>query len=110
VTPPAAAAAVRPPRPSRATPATREGAPVAAAGSATLTLNARPWAEVMLDGRSLGKTPIVGLAVAPGRHQVVFTHPTLGTDATTTLLKDGEAVTLSARFPPAPPSASGSRR
>jgi serine/threonine-protein kinase len=110
VTPAATAAGVSPPRPSRAIPAAREGAPVAATGSATLTLNARPWAEVTLDGRPLGKTPVVGLAVAPGRHQVVFTHPTLGTEAMTPVLKDGEAVTLSARFPRAPPSASGSPR
>lgn len=43
-----------------------------------LSINARPWAEVSLDGRAIGRTPIRDLEVPAGEHRVRFTHPTLG--------------------------------
>jgi hypothetical protein len=45
---------------------------------APISANARPWAEVLLDGRSIGQTPIANLAVSLGQHQIVFRHPDLG--------------------------------
>ena len=45
---------------------------------AMLSANARPWADVFLDGTSVGQTPISNLAVPIGTHQVVFRHPQLG--------------------------------
>jgi hypothetical protein len=44
----------------------------------TLSLNALPWAEVTLDGASLGQTPIANTAVTIGRHIVVYRHPDFG--------------------------------
>jgi hypothetical protein len=44
----------------------------------TLSLNALPWAEVTLDGASLGQTPIANTAVSVGRHTVVYRHPDFG--------------------------------
>jgi len=44
----------------------------------TLSLNALPWAEVTLDGTSLGQTPIANTTVAVGRHTVVYRHPDFG--------------------------------
>jgi hypothetical protein len=44
----------------------------------TAHLNAIPWAEVWIDGRSVGQTPIGNLPVAVGRHEIVFRHPQLG--------------------------------
>ena len=44
----------------------------------TISVNARPWAEVFVDGRSAGQTPIANLSVSLGSHQVVFRHPELG--------------------------------
>ena len=44
----------------------------------TLSLNALPWAEVTLDGTSLGQTPIANTAVTVGRHTVVYRHPNFG--------------------------------
>ena len=41
----------------------------------TIALNASPWAEVLIDGRSVGETPIGNLAISVGSHEVVFRHP-----------------------------------
>ncbi len=41
----------------------------------SLSVNAEPWAEVLLDGTVIGETPIANLAVAPGQHQLVFRNP-----------------------------------
>jgi hypothetical protein len=43
-----------------------------------LSINARPWAEVTLDGKPVGQTPIANLNVSLGSHQLVFRHPDLG--------------------------------
>ena len=41
----------------------------------TINLNAAPWAEVYLDGRSLGETPIANASVSAGTHEVIFRNP-----------------------------------
>lgn len=41
----------------------------------SVSLNARPWAEVTLDGNSVGQTPISNLLVTVGTHELVFRHP-----------------------------------
>ena len=43
-----------------------------------VNLNAAPWAEVWIDGRRVGDTPIGNLSVSIGPHEVVFKHPQLG--------------------------------
>ena len=43
-----------------------------------VNLNAAPWAEVWIDGRRVGETPIGNLSVSIGPHEVVFKHPQLG--------------------------------
>ena len=43
-----------------------------------INLNAAPWAEVWIDGRRVGETPIGNLSVSIGPHEVVFKHPQLG--------------------------------
>jgi hypothetical protein len=43
-----------------------------------MNVNARPWAEVTLDGESLGQTPISNSTVSVGTHQLAFRHPQLG--------------------------------
>jgi hypothetical protein len=48
------------------------------APSATVSANARPWADVAIDGKSVGQTPISNLQVPIGTHEVVFRHPRLG--------------------------------
>lgn len=43
-----------------------------------INLNAAPWAEVWIDGRRAGETPIGNLPISIGPHEVVFRHPQLG--------------------------------
>jgi hypothetical protein len=43
-----------------------------------LSANARPWADVSIDGTDVGQTPIANLAVPIGTHQVIFRHPQFG--------------------------------
>jgi hypothetical protein len=45
--------------------------------SGTVAVNALPWAEVWVDGRRMGQTPI-DLTVAIGSHEIVLRHPELG--------------------------------
>ena len=43
-----------------------------------INVNASPWAEVWIDGRRAGETPMANLPIAIGPHEVVFRHPQLG--------------------------------
>ena len=44
----------------------------------TLSVNALPWATVLLDGKEIGTTPIANLDVPLGTHDLTFRHPQLG--------------------------------
>jgi hypothetical protein len=48
------------------------------APKASVSVNARPWAEIVLDGNSIGQTPIANLLVGVGPHEMVFRHPQHG--------------------------------
>jgi hypothetical protein len=54
--------------------------------TATLSVNARPWAEVFIDGERIGETPIGNLSRPIGRHEVVLRHPELGERRQTVVL------------------------
>jgi hypothetical protein len=43
-----------------------------------ISANARPWADVIIDGTNVGQTPIANLETTIGTHEVVFRHPQLG--------------------------------
>ena len=44
----------------------------------SLSVNALPWANVWLDGRALGTTPVANLDVPLGTHEVIWRHPQFG--------------------------------
>lgn len=44
----------------------------------SLSVNALPWAEVFVDGRTVGTTPLANLEVPVGNHEVTWRHPQLG--------------------------------
>jgi hypothetical protein len=48
------------------------------APKASVSVNARPWAEIIVDGNNVGQTPIANIQVAVGTHEMVFRHPQLG--------------------------------
>jgi hypothetical protein len=84
--------------PSEAKKADKEPAAAAPAGDATLNINSIPVASVVLDGRPMGSTPLVGVHVAPGAHSVVFIHPEKGRKASGTTVKAGGTATVAVRF------------
>jgi hypothetical protein len=43
-----------------------------------ISINASPWASVLIDGAPAGDTPIANLAIPIGVHEVVFRHPEFG--------------------------------
>jgi PEGA domain len=45
---------------------------------ALVNVNARPWADVSIDGEMVGQTPLGSLSLAVGPHDVVFRHPQFG--------------------------------
>lgn len=56
-----------------------------------LSINATPWADVLLDGQAVGTTPLANLSVPVGTHEIVFRHPQLG--------ERRQTVTVKARTP-----------
>jgi hypothetical protein len=44
----------------------------------SVSVNARPWADIVLDGTNVGQTPIANLAVTVGSHEMLFRHPQYG--------------------------------
>ena len=58
----------------------------------TLHINALPWAQVAVDGRAIGETPIANLSLPIGSHEVVFRHPELGEQRQMVVIKPGPPV------------------
>jgi hypothetical protein len=59
--------------------------PPSSSGEGILAINATPWANVSIDGRSIGETPLE-VRIARGTYRVRLSHPQLrGTDATVTV-------------------------
>ena len=46
--------------------------------TAMVQVNAVPWAEVTIEGNSVGDTPIGNVPLTLGPHTIVFRHPELG--------------------------------
>jgi hypothetical protein len=53
----------------------------------TVNLNAAPWAEVIIDGRKAGDTPIANLQLPLGTRNLVFRHPQFGERRVTVTVK-----------------------
>lgn len=62
---------------------------------ATVNLNAHPWAEVFVDGKRAGDTPIANLPVLLGTRVFVFRHPHFGERRITqTITAAGAAISV----------------
>jgi PEGA domain len=46
--------------------------------SGSLSINSTPWAEVFVDGKSVGTTPLANLPIAVGSHEITYRHPQMG--------------------------------
>jgi hypothetical protein len=62
----------------------------------SVNLNATPWAEVWMDGRRIGDTPIGNLEVPIGPHEFVFRHPEFGEKKHAVAVTTGAPVRISA--------------
>lgn len=40
-----------------------------------ISINAVPWADVLIDGTAAGQTPLANLSIPIGTHEIVFRHP-----------------------------------
>jgi len=54
-----------------------------------ISINARPWAEVFVDGSRVGETPVSQLTLPIGIHEVVFRHPDHGERRVSVVVKIG---------------------
>jgi hypothetical protein len=63
-----------------------------------LSINALPWAEVWIDGKSVGETPLGNLSVPLGEHEIVFRHPQLGEQRQTALVRQDVVTRVSANL------------
>jgi eukaryotic-like serine/threonine-protein kinase len=59
-----------------------EPAALPQAAPGLLTLDSSPWSQVYLAGRLLGSTPLVRVALPPGRHVLTLKNPELGSSTT----------------------------
>ena len=52
-----------------------------------ISINAVPWAEVLIDGAAAGQTPLANVSLPIGPHEIVFRHPQLGERKQTVIIK-----------------------
>jgi hypothetical protein len=63
-----------------------------------LSVNAVPWAEVSLDGRPIGATPLGNIIATVGSHELVFRHPTYGEQRRTVMVSPEGTARMSVNF------------
>lgn len=95
---PTVAAGVLAPPPAAATAAPNASA-TAPTAQGRLNINSIPASNVVVDGRPLGRTPVIGVSVAPGTHSVVFIHPEQGRKVTQVSVAAGQTSTATTQFP-----------
>jgi PEGA domain len=63
-----------------------------------INVNAVPWAEVLIDGKPVGETPIGNLSIPLGEHEIVFRHPQLGETRRTAVVRADAVTRVSANL------------
>ncbi|HEY5619826.1 MAG TPA: PEGA domain-containing protein [Vicinamibacterales bacterium] len=63
-----------------------------------ISVNAEPWAEVWIDNRPVGETPLANLEIPIGEHEVVFRHPDLGERRQNIIVRAEEVARASTTF------------
>jgi hypothetical protein len=80
---------VKPGQPNRIQPSLPSG---------VANLNATPWAEVWIDGRKVGETPLGHVQLPIGPHEVQFRHPEMGEQTRTLVVTTTTVALLSVDF------------
>jgi serine/threonine-protein kinase len=70
----------------------------APASYGTLNINSIPSTTVIVNGKTLGRTPRLGLKVKPGTQSIVFIHPDKGKKQTQVDVPAGDTKTVAVRF------------
>lgn len=82
--------------------AAREAAASSSAGqsgtSATLRINCLPPSTVIVDGKRLGTSPVVGYEVSAGTHAVICAHDTKGLKSRSVTVKAGQTTTVAMKL------------
>jgi hypothetical protein len=63
-----------------------------------LSINALPWADVLIDGKPVGQTPLANLSVAIGEHEIVFRNPQFPEQHQTAVVKVDTPTRVSMTF------------
>jgi hypothetical protein len=63
-----------------------------------VSINAMPWAQVWINGKPVGETPIAFLPIAAGEHEIVFRHPDLGERRERLVVRSGADTRVSTTF------------
>jgi hypothetical protein len=63
-----------------------------------VSVNAVPWAQVIINGSPVGETPLANVPLAVGEHEIVFRHPQLGEQTQKVIVKSNTVTRVSATF------------
>jgi hypothetical protein len=63
-----------------------------------VSINAVPWAQVSIDGKAAGETPLGNVVLPVGEHQITFRHPQLGERTQKVIVKANAATRVSVAF------------
>lgn len=63
-----------------------------------ISLNAQPWAQVLIDDKPVGETPLANVPVNVGDHQVVFRNPEFGEHRETVTVRADVPARISTTF------------
>ena len=61
-----------------------------------VSVNAVPWAQVSIDGKLVGETPLANLPLPVGEHEIAFRHPQLGEQIQKVIVKSSALTRVSA--------------
>jgi hypothetical protein len=67
-----------------------------------ISINAAPWAEVDIDGKPAGETPLANLSLPIGTHEITFRHPEHGVKKQTVVVKVEGLTRVTQVFQPEP--------
>jgi HSP20 family molecular chaperone IbpA len=72
----------------------KESSSDGAGGQGTLRINSRPWSQVTIDGRAIGNTPQMNVALPAGNHRVTLVNPEFNLKKNLTItIKPGQTET-----------------
>jgi hypothetical protein len=65
-----------------------------------VSVNAVPWAQVSINGKLVGETPLANLPLPVGEHEITFRHPQLGEQKQKVIVKSSALTRVSTTFAP----------